>query len=78
MGDKNGGCSVGYEVREDACERGMYVEAEYFVFESFVLDFVKSFGDVMKDYVFGVFVLLSLGCYFMEESEGSVRPSTSP
>ena len=39
----------------------MYVEAEYFVYEYFVPDFVKSFGDVMKDYVRGVCVLLGDG-----------------
>ena len=34
MGDADGDCSVGYEVLQDACESGMYIEAEYFVFES--------------------------------------------
>ena len=43
----------------------MYVEAEYFVFESFVQDFFKSFGDVTKDYVCGVFVLSLVGYGFM-------------
>ena len=60
------------------CERGMYVKVEYFVLESFVPGFVNSFGGVTKDYVCGVFVLLCVGYGFMEDGEGSVRPSTSP
>ena len=48
------------------CDLG-YVEAEYFVF-----------GDVTKDYVCGMCVLLNVGYSFMEDGEGSVRPSTSP
>ena len=51
------------------CERGMYVEVKYFMFESFVPDFVKSFGDI---------VLLCVGYRFMEYGKGSVRPSKSP
>ena len=51
---------------------------KYLVFESFVPDFVKSFGDVRKDYVVGVFVLLGVGYGFMKDGEGRVRPSTSP
>ena len=41
-------------------------------------DFVKSFGDVTKDYVCGVYVLILLGVGygFMEEDEASVLPST--
>ena len=78
MGDANGSCSVCDEVCEDACEGGMYVEVKYFVFESFVPYFIKSFGDVTKDYVCVVFVLLCVGYGFMEEGEGGVRPSTSP
>ena len=46
------------------------------MFESFVSDFVKSFGDVTKDYVCGVFVLLSVGYGFVEDSEDSMRFST--
>ena len=61
MGDADGDCSVGYEVLQDACESGMYIEAEYFVFESSEPDFVNSFGDVTKDYIYGVFVLLNIG-----------------
>ena len=56
----------------------MYVEANYFMFESFVLDFVESLGDVTKDYVSGVCVLLWIEYSFMEDGEGSVCPSTSP
>ena len=41
-------------------------------------DFVKSFGDVTKDYVCGVYVLLGVGYDSMENGEGSVHPSTSP
>ena len=78
MGDADGGCSVCDEVCEDASEGGMYVEVKYFVFESFVPYFVKSLGDVTKDYVCVVFVLLGVGYGFMEEGEGGVRPSTSP
>ena len=55
----------------------MYVGAEYFVFESFVLIFVKSFEDVTKYYVCGVCVLLGVGYGFMEDGESSVRPLTS-
>ena len=53
----------------------MCVEVEYFLLESFVPDFVQRFGDVTKEYVCSVFVLLGV---FNEESVGSVRPSTSP
>ena len=56
----------------------MYVEAKYFVFESYVPNIVKSFEDVTKDYVCAVFILLSVGYGFMGDDEGSVRPSTSP
>ena len=56
----------------------MYVEAEYFVFESFAPDFVKSFGNVTKDYVCFVYVLLDVGYGLIEDDEGSVRPSISP
>ena len=45
----------------------MYVEAEYFVFESIVPDFVNSLRDVTKDYVCGVCVLLPVGYGFMED-----------
>ena len=51
---------------------------KYFVFESFVPNFVKSLGNVTKDYVCEVRVLLGVGYGFMEDDEGSVRPSTSP
>ena len=56
----------------------MYIEAEYFVFESFVPGFVESLGDVTKDYICGVCVLFGVGYGFMEDGESSVRPSTSP
>ena len=56
----------------------MYVETEYFVFEFFVPEFVKSFGDGTKDYVCRVCALLGVGYGFMEDGERSVRPSTSP
>ena len=58
----------------------MYVEAEYFVFGSIVPDFVKSFGDVTKDYVcgLGVCVLLGVGYDSTEDAKVSVRPLTSP
>ena len=78
MRDADGGCSVCDEVCEDACEGGMYVEAKYFVFESFVPYLVKSLGDVAKDYVCIMFVLLGVGYGFMEEGESGVRPSASP
>ena len=45
----------------------MFVEAEYFVFEFFVPKFVKSFGDITKDYACGVCVLLGVGYDFMED-----------
>ena len=54
----------------------MYVKAKYFMVESFVPKFVKSFGDVTKDYVCGVFVLLSTGYGFIENGKGRARPST--
>ena len=56
----------------------MYVGAEYFVFESFVLIFVKSFEDVTKYYVCGVCVLLGVGYGFMEDGEGCVIESDTP
>ena len=46
------------------------------MFDSFVPDFFKSSGDVTKYYVCGVFVSLFAGYGFLEDSEGSVRPST--
>ena len=46
----------------------MYVETEYFVFESFLPDFVRNFGDVTKDYVCSVFVLLSVGYGFINKT----------
>ena len=58
------------------CERGMPVDAEYFVFESFVPDLVKSHGNVTMNYVCCVFVLLSIGYGFLEDGEGNVRPWT--
>ena len=64
--------SVGYEVWEDACETGIYVAAEYFVFESFVSNFVKNFGNVTKDYVSAVF-FLCVRYGFMEVGQDSVR-----
>ena len=49
--------------------KGMYVEAGDFVFESFVPDFFKSFGDGTK--------ALGVGNGFMVDGQGSVCPSTS-
>ena len=56
----------------------MYVEVKYFVFESFVPNFVESFGDVTKDYVCVVFILLGVGYGFVEDGEGGMRSSTTP
>ena len=46
--------------------------------ESIVPDFVKSFGNVSKDYVSGVIFVVGIGYGFVEESEGSVGPTASP
>ena len=51
---------------------------KYFAFEFFVSNFVKSLGDVTKDYVCGVFVFLGVGYGFIGDGDGSVHPSTSP
>ena len=39
----------------------LIVEAEYFVFELFVPNFIKNFGHVAKEYVCEVCVLLGVG-----------------